>query len=96
MNGNGPRRRCRRRFSVPGGPFGAGQGREPWGGGRGRCFGGGRGGRFTALERDTAGGGRGTGSPWDVVEALERRIGELEARLASPAKPEGASSGDRP
>lgn len=67
------------RSPLGGERYGVGRGGRPRGGGRGWCHGG------PNPERLSGGPGRRrgcAGSPWDVVERLERRVEELEARLA--------------
>jgi hypothetical protein len=65
---------------------GAGQGGDPWGGGRGRC----RGGRaerpFPRNETEPRAGAAGDyrgASPWEVLQDFEERLSRLEAKLAS-------------
>jgi hypothetical protein len=64
---------------------GAGWDGIPRGGGRGRCWGGGYGYAMTA----TAAEGAAVENPWQLVEALRRRVETLEGRVRE-ATPPGA------
>ena len=85
MNGNRNRGRQEGCNEPSEKPRGAGQGGEPWGGGRGRCRGGAQGVSREAGAADERTGAMRRTNIYEWVETIERRLKALEDRLLGGA-----------